>query len=342
MRQLHFLISTHLKPKKPQAENQNLGFTLIELIVAMVIAFLVITPLLGFMINILETDRKEQAKATSEQEVQAAIDYISQDLQQAIYIYDAKGVKAIQSQLPTVTNALPVLVFWKRELLPDSKKIPVPGLTASTANRDDGFVYSLVAYYLVNNSSNSGNIWSNQQSIRRFSVNGGVKDPANPNQYITGLSPEAGFKMFDLELNGTLEDKMNGWLRNGSYATSNFPVPLVDFIDKSLPQAPINPVSCTSIFTDKTTPEKQDALTVPAFTGTHAYAVATNPNTSSFYACVDVDRQIAKVFIRGNALARIRNTDTEFNPSGEAKQRDVSYFPTATIQVKARGIIGAE
>lgn len=349
MKQIYFFFITELN-KKIKIAKGNRGFTLIELLVAMVIATLVITPLLGFMINILETDSREQAKSASEQEVQTAIDYIAQDLQQAIYIYDARGVRAIQLQLPTIANALPVLVFWKRELLPDDKKIPVPGLTVSTVNRDDGFVYSLVAYYLVNNSNNSGNIWSNQQSIRRFSVNGGVKDPANPNQYITSLAPEAGFKMFNLELNGTLEDKMNGWERNGNYASSNTAVTLVDFIDKSVPQttntayAPINPINCTTIFTDKTTIDKQDALTVPAFSGTHAYAVATatNPNTSSFYACVDVDRQIAQVFIRGNALARIRNTNIEFNPTGESKQTDSSYFPKANVKVKARGIIGAE
>jgi len=38
------------------------GFTLIELLVAMILAALVITPLLGFMLNIMDTDRKEQAK----------------------------------------------------------------------------------------------------------------------------------------------------------------------------------------------------------------------------------------------------------------------------------------
>lgn len=340
----------YIKRKHLPNKECNAGFTLIEVLVAMVIAVLVITPLLGFMINILETDKKEQAKAASEQEIQAAMDYIARDLEQAIYIYDARGVNRIIQQLPTPANSLPVLVFWKREILAEDRKVPVPGLTG-TANRDDGFIYSLVAYYLTNNASNTGNIWSNQHSIRRFAVRGGVKDPANPNQYITtpDLRPEAGFRMFNLELDGTLEDKMNAWQRDGNFAATNIPVPLVDFIDTSIPQpsntayAPINPTDCATIFTDKNTTEKRDALRVPAYQGnTYAYPNLTLPNTAAFYACVDVERQIAQVFIRGNALARIRNSNVTFDPGGESKQRDESYFPNVSIKVKARGIIGAD
>ncbi|PMB02355.1 prepilin-type cleavage/methylation domain-containing protein, partial [Fischerella thermalis CCMEE 5196] len=76
------------------------GFTLIELLVALLLAFLVITPLLGFMINIMDTDRKEQAKINSEQEIKAALDFIARDLQQAVFIYNADGIKAIRQQLP--------------------------------------------------------------------------------------------------------------------------------------------------------------------------------------------------------------------------------------------------
>jgi len=41
------------------------GFTLIELLVAMILAALVITPLLGFMLNIMDTDRKNRQKPLS-------------------------------------------------------------------------------------------------------------------------------------------------------------------------------------------------------------------------------------------------------------------------------------
>jgi len=56
---LRFLFNNKLKASNlTQAPG---GFTLIELLVAMILAALV-TPLLGFMLNIMDTDRKEQAK----------------------------------------------------------------------------------------------------------------------------------------------------------------------------------------------------------------------------------------------------------------------------------------
>lgn len=351
---LKILLSQQIRCNKPkldhtQSSQKSAGFTLIELLVAMVMSVLIITPLLTFMLNVLQTDKVEQAKATSEQEIQAATDYIAQDLQQAIYIYDAKGVGAIRNQLPTVANGIPVLVFWKRELLPENQRIPVNN---NLTERDDVYVYSLVAYYQVSNDV-ANEPWSNQQTIRRFSVRGGVRDPQNASQFYNrngiDLRPQAGFNMFNLELGGTLEDKMNGWRRNGNFDPTNVAVTLVDFIDSTpQPTAPdsafthITPVDCTTVFTDKTAQADIDALTLPAFQGTHRYTTANEVNTASFQACVDVDRQIAHVYIRGNALARLRTSDVVFNPTGEAKQQDQSFFPKASVQVEAKGAIGVD
>ena len=175
--QLDFFIKNHLKQKSSHLTNKNSGFTLIELLVAMILAVLVITPLLGFMINILDTDRKEQAKVNSEQEIQIALDYIAQDLQQAIYIYDAKGIKAIKNKLPyrTNTDRAPVLVFWKRQFEEEA-------ITGSFTGTNDSFVYSLVAYYLIqSNTSNNGNkTWSKQFRIARFELKDGVRNLEDP------------------------------------------------------------------------------------------------------------------------------------------------------------------
>ena len=172
IKQFNFFLSVLLKQRQRyhQASINN-GFTLIELLVAMVLAFLVITPLLGFMIDILNTDRKEQAKINSEQEVQSALDYIAQDLQQSIYIYDAKGIKAIKDQLPqnTATDRVPVLVFWKREFDKNVIDVTVGG---ASQGKNDTFVYSLVAYYLVKDTiiNDADNIWSDQFRIARFEL----------------------------------------------------------------------------------------------------------------------------------------------------------------------------
>jgi len=76
------------------------GFTLTELLVAMLLVALVLTPLLTFMLNIMDSERKEQAKTTSEQELQSALDYIAGDLEQAVYIYDDDGLIRNNSATP--------------------------------------------------------------------------------------------------------------------------------------------------------------------------------------------------------------------------------------------------
>ena len=302
-----------------KASQSNAGFTLIELLVGMILSSLVITPLLSFVSNIMDTDRKEQAKATSEQEIQSALDYIAQDLGQAVYIYDANGLNnnstdtppGIKNQIPprvgvtscgsTTLTCVPVLVFWKREL----RQGVLP-------RGDDTFVYSLVAYYLIK-GNNPNEIWSDTARIGRFQIRDGVRNPTTPitnntPKYITGEAPSSGFQLFDLTLSGTtLKDKMNRWQKNASENYTDNALTLVDFIDQSPNGITINcPVNTQQV-----------------------------PSTlvGGFYACVDPSTTSAKVYIRGNVLARLGNSNI-YNPNQS------SYFPTASTQIKGRGLVG--
>ncbi|NER50681.1 MAG: hypothetical protein F6J92_29225, partial [Symploca sp. SIO1A3] len=242
---IRFLLTHQLKSSK--AANLNSGFTITELLVGMIVAVLVITPLLGFMINILSTDRREQAKSNSEQEIKIALDYITQDLQQAVYIYDNAGLTGIAAQLPPGNGAVacdnggadtcePVLAFWKREIKEDV--IPVGG------DFDDAYVYSLVAYYLVE-GNNPDNTWSNAARVARFEISGGVINPANNTVLVAA---DAGFAPFDLSGSGDLETKMNGWTKAAGDYTANFgSLVLLDYIDKETPNG-VNPpaqINCT-------------------------------------------------------------------------------------------------
>ena len=146
---LKFIFKNQFKSSK--FIDKSAGFTLVELLVALAMSSVIITLLLQFMINIITTDSDEQIKINSEQEIQIALDYISRDLQQAIYIYDAAGIKKIKSQLryPSDDTKTPILVFWKREISDKNS----PGEDNS----------SLVVYYLDNSSST---IWSQAARIK--------------------------------------------------------------------------------------------------------------------------------------------------------------------------------
>ncbi|MBN3961327.1 hormogonium polysaccharide secretion pseudopilin HpsC [Nostoc sp. NMS8] len=322
---LRFLLSIQLKHSK--FVQQVHGFTLIELLVALLLAFLVLTPLLGFMVNILTTDQKEQAKANSEQEIQTAIDYIANDLQQAVYIYDGAALannsnttpasSGIQDQIPPVKSATgcsstatckPVLVFWKRKFI-----------SAPSSTTDDTFVYSLVAYYLIKDSNTT---WSNAARIARFEISDGVLASSGTNgnctdypndTYIT--CPNKGFQRFNLNLPGAagIKNQMNSW-KTASSAYDQQASVLIDFIDQ------------TSIGST-TLPCTQQPL------NSTINPTLSSGNFMGFYTCVDVANTTAQVFLRGNALARLQNSNFDYSSTNQ------TYFPTASVRVQGRGYL---
>jgi type II secretory pathway pseudopilin PulG len=320
-------------------KNRDHGFTLVELLIGLVMAFLVLTPLFGLMISIMNTDEKEQAKTTSEQELQTAIDFITRDLQQAVYIYDFQGVtnnyntiaanSGIRDSLPTVAGGVPILVFWKQEVV--SNVIP------TTGPNDDASVYSLVAYYLINSPST---IWSNTARIARWQIKDGVRSPSdtsgvtcNPS-YNTSIKfvdanncPSSGFQPFNLDIStGDLIQKMNQWQRSGSF--TNDPQVLVDFID----QTPRNQTTVPDIIPSCANDANQSSVTITPISST---------TMTSFYACVsnyaDPTNQgqvisTAQIFIRGNALARIQTSNIDYEDNSQQ-----TYFPTVSAIIQARG-----
>ena len=198
---MNYLLRLLLKDKlrqKQQKSNKNItGFTMIELLVGTIIATLLIVPMLTFVVDILNRDVREQAKTNTEQELQATIDYIAQDMSQAFYIYDpdyngdSESTPPISSynefinQLPYSDDneKKPILVFWKREFVEHS--VPVNPSDASIdcpddeTECDDAFVQSLVVYYLVEDNNN---IWCQPSGgtcpkrIARIQIHDGVRD----------------------------------------------------------------------------------------------------------------------------------------------------------------------
>jgi type II secretory pathway pseudopilin PulG len=341
---LRLLLKTQFKPNYSKVNRTVGGFTLIELLVAMIMTFLILTPLLAFVVDILNTDRKEQVKSNTEQEIQAALDFIAEDLGQAVYIYDNAGVTAIKDRLPPATNGTPVLVFWKRQLM--KKVLPPNSLstdctpvgTDPTCN--DSYVFSLVAYYLRTNNTDA--IWCQPSGgncpyqITRYQYRDGVinTNAAKPVYYpvtdkLRGAEPD-NFVPFNLSISGTtLQDKMNQWPRqedNGARATisvpNNQPNVLVNYIDTS----PVNAITdeCKKALG---TPKLPDGTTDAAET---KLRISTGSN--SFYVCVDSDKTVARVTIRGNALRKLQN-NAPYSSAGSA------FFPTVSVQVQGLGIL---
>jgi type II secretory pathway pseudopilin PulG len=160
-------------PAKFDRNYQVKGMTMIELLVGTIIAFIVITPLMGMVIGLLNDDQRESAKANTEEEIQSALDYIGEDVSQALYIYvtkkeetDSSGNKTTTDEIKSLkdngflpTDGTPVLVFWKRKLVEDSVPVDTTkqpkDCTPTTCN--DTYVLSLVSYHLLEEDTNP--IW---------------------------------------------------------------------------------------------------------------------------------------------------------------------------------------
>lgn len=201
-----------VSPVKPSAVS---GFTLIEILVSLVIASLIVATLLSVLVGVLQSNKREDAKTKSQEELQAAANYIANDLQQAVYIYPAEAFctasptvnpKCIGALIPKSTtptgkyDRTPILAFWKRFALLDKERVRnasgsgttvVECIEGSSCLRRDTFVYSLVVYYLEKGGS-GGNV-SKSVTISRFEARDGIVAPqcqtntGEPNCDITDL-----------------------------------------------------------------------------------------------------------------------------------------------------------
>ncbi|MEG4045004.1 hormogonium polysaccharide secretion pseudopilin HpsC [Microcoleus sp. Pol17_C1] len=353
------LKSQHQRNRSELAQTEK-GMTLVELLVGAIMAFLIITPMLGFVVDMLNTDRREQVKSNTEQDLQAAVDFIAQDLSQAIYIYDnsANGVPGLVAGnfIPSAaaTNGTPILVFWKRQQLKNSLPI-VPGDTPSSCAQNtplkgagacnDTYVLSLVAYYQVRGGPG---IWCEPSGgtcptrIVRYQIQDGLRDPTRStdpipaNRYFAdgdlknpdGQKRSLAFNIGAPNVAGFDISKPTEKVTNPNVAWDRADV-LVNYIDHGTQPAFIGDECRTALGN----PNTQTGITTSPLSEDTLKVTDRTTNINSFYACVDTQRNLARVTLRGNSLRRLQ-ADADYNPNNPA------YFPTASVQVQGLGARG--
>jgi len=348
---LRLLLKTQQHQNRSKQAQTEKGMTLVELLVGAIMAFLIITPMLGFVVDMLNTDRREQVKSNTEQDVQAAVDFIAQDLNQAIYIYDnntlntvaSDGTAGIRSQLPTPPGGgTPILVFWKRQQITNAVSVetnPINLTLPKDCNSNicnDTYVRSLVAYYLV--TDNPPSIWcqpsgaSCPSRIERYEIREGVRNPNSPDPvdqpYYNNNDVDANQRVspaFNSKFDFS-QPRKNVTTQAGLPALT--PQVLVNYIDHTV-VAPSDPQECEKALGNPTAtvPGQLAPVAVPEST------LRVSDPVNSFYACVDTARNLARVTIRGNSLRRLQ-ADASYNPKNPA------FFPTASVQVQGLGATG--
>ncbi|MGB3191287.1 MAG: hormogonium polysaccharide secretion pseudopilin HpsC [Limnoraphis sp.] len=339
---LRLLLQSRIRQKKSSSITSEQGFTMVELLVGAIVAFLIMGPLLGFVVNILNDDKREGVKAATEQELQTALDYIKSDLNQAVYIYDSKGIETLAKNANPVfptAQGNPVLVFFKRKFIEDG--IDVSGCTPAGEKvcQDDTHVLSLVAYYLEQRTTNA---WCPSRSncpaqITRFEVQDGVRDPTSGDYVcgaltgIDGCDEEASRKRSEGFPTTIDTANLTNLVKPEDF--ENTPEVLVNYIDATTANVP-ELVECV-------TPgiKKDNGIEKRGFTNEAEAkaAMTSNPgkingnNPNSFYACIDTFTNTAQVYVRANALRRIQE-DADYDADKS------TFFPISSIQVK--GISG--
>jgi prepilin-type N-terminal cleavage/methylation domain-containing protein len=376
---LHWLLAAQAKIKPSDVrgsapDRRTSGFTLTELLVALIVGAIITTLVLGFTVSLMRNNQREASRSNTQREVQAAIDYINRDVREAVYVYDGEclrtaGVKTsevnpalrnaanqcagllnyLPTQLNTATN-LPVLAFWRLDPLPDQLLTNVCGNAATAKQIADRTLpptspiaqipcvgrkmYTLVVYSL--NRDNAAT-WSGRSRITRYTL-APYTDTSGTTATVGWYSP--------------LATSFPNWPYNpvtkalpGGRATNwngNNQV-LVDFIDDrtSDRSAPAANAACPSVSSGGgATP----IVAIPQDTSGGFYATPAQGGAGGYTAAADISRRTFYACVRGGDAANLNQeviVRIQGNAAGQPGVRiqDGNVPVTMETRILTRGVL---
>ncbi|XGV89125.1 MAG: PilW family protein [Limnothrix sp. BL-A-16] len=170
---------SRLTNKPRLVETKTAGFTLIELLISALIAGLIVSGLLGIVVELVSTNRRELARSETMRDMGIAAEFMSNELREAIYVYTGKCLWEGQSspgqtdycpglfggdgglELPD-DNSLPLIAFWKLDPIPENCEDPDCNLYELS-----GRTYTLVVYFLNNKEDDK---WDGRARITRWAM----------------------------------------------------------------------------------------------------------------------------------------------------------------------------
>ncbi|NJR37662.1 MAG: prepilin-type N-terminal cleavage/methylation domain-containing protein [Leptolyngbyaceae cyanobacterium CSU_1_4] len=293
------------------------GFTLLELLVTTAIAGGIISGLLFIVVQLMSVDQRESAQSTTQQEMQLALNYISTEMRDAVYVYTGTALGAdpgrrngqsLTDFLPPslVTNSFPVIAFWKQQPFPDAVKAVCAGSTPPAGvSCTNGSSYALVVYSLSTHDPDG--TWKGKARITRYAL---TEFNAAGMATVGYVNPGVYSNNFDAWPYGTTE---TGLVNLQTARPINVtPAALVDFVDDA---------GSAGACPDATT------------TGV-SYKISPTTGVRSFYACVNDrqtlgDSQDVLIYLRGNVAGR---PGSSLSPT--------PFLPTLETRVLSRGVLG--
>ena len=313
------------RPKQSKQQSTS-GFTLLELLIALIIGSIIISGLMFLVIEMLKIERRETAVDNTQRDMKRAIEYITSDVSEAIYVYVPDGdgdwapaVENLTLDTPDKNNV--VLAFWRPDFEDDADLEPIncDGLPEDEeqdcANlRERRGSYTLVVYEVVPNNAEP---WEGQARLVRYQLR---KYSALPNLAANydgdgPFDPDSGLPIFE------------DWDPDEVNAADPEPQVLVDFVaDPATPD--IANANCDGVAL------KGDPVVQVPLAG---------PNASkSFYTCIrpsianNTDNQSLEIFLRGDFEPRIGSNAA----LGTGVLNRTSLLPTLRTSVFVQGVIG--
>lgn len=285
------------------------GFTLIELLVSMIIAAIITVSLLSLVIGLVDVNKRDAEQTEVQQSMQAAMDYISEELREAIFVYDkecivGQGTKTNPtsvSDCPGLVNHLPasvkdniVLAFWRTNLLPldvlktcsdyskggagDAPRLNSGDVRNGYAVKDIPCIasrgYTLVVYTLKKGTTD---VWRGKARLERYQL---AQFNANGTAVTGYVDPLNSAELGDLRFKHwpyQKEKDTSAIANKQSDLPTGTPAVLVDFLDDT----PLKPDLQINIPIAQRIPEPIcPTLSHPT------YSLADDKATRGFFACV--------------------------------------------------------
>jgi len=250
----HTVVRGHVKasdPSQPQA-----GFTLTELLVVLLLAGGIVSGALHIAVSLLQANQQDMTQARVSGDLLRSLNYVADDLRQAVYVYDGSclgqgqgavpqgGCPGLANHLPTglmpERERYPVLAFWRLSPLSQSlqQQCRQGRLPASACQSQHSYTLVVYAVSTLDNSD----IWQGEARLQRYTLNKfrqsgeatlGYVDPSRFNhQFHT-------WPWYHRSGSAAIANQQQG----RPSLRGNAPVPLVDFIDFSV-QQPDQGASC--------------------------------------------------------------------------------------------------
>jgi prepilin-type N-terminal cleavage/methylation domain-containing protein len=308
------------------------GFTLIELLVTLIVGSIIVAGMLYLVIELLQINRREEVLTRTQQDMQRALDYISRDVREAVYVYP-KPTAVVDPATPPVatdtllaqltgslpTGAEPILAFWRFDPVDvgqiDSQLCAVNNPKEAECNtlKVRQGTYSLVLYLQQKNLATD--IWGGKSRILRYELS--KYSNLKTLQQRRGYSdPSGACNSFRYWSKPPGRDSANPCDSGNTGTPASSVLVLTDYVNW-LDDAPTAQTLCPTGYTQ--TPAIPKSFHVCVSSGTaDAGVIGAN--------------QVVRVYLQGSVYERDQNS-----PLGFLAQ--ASSLPTLESEILVRGVL---